>query len=299
MRKLPPLKSVRVFEAVARHLSFTEAAGELCVTHSAVSQQVKLLEEYFGQKLFERSGRSVALTPQAATYLEDVRTCLDRLAWASEQLASGSSHRVVRVNTTPSMAMKWLIPNLPSFQLANPRVEVRISTSPFDSIEQLDDSHDFILRRDTMARPGYRCRRLLDDEAVVVVSPKMQGIEALTDVKALLPNMLLHLRSRPQAWPRWFELAGLPRAHSTGGRFFDHYFLSLEAAINGMGVVLAPEVLVEEDLRLGRLTKLFTQYVLRGPGFHVLARESGPDKPHLAAFMDWLQGRAAASARGS
>src|SRR5687768_15423076 len=101
MRKLPPLKSVRVFEAAARHLSFTEAGSELCVTHSAVSQQVKVLEDYFGQKLFERSGRAVALTPQAAAFVEDVRTCLDRLALAAEQLASGSNYRVVRVNATP------------------------------------------------------------------------------------------------------------------------------------------------------------------------------------------------------
>jgi LysR family transcriptional regulator, glycine cleavage system transcriptional activator len=258
---------------------------------------VKVLEDYFGQKLFDRSGRSVALTPQAAAFLEDVRTCLDRLALASEQLASGSNYRVVRVNATPSFAMKWLIPNLPSFQLANPRVEVRISTSPFDTIEQLDDSHDVIIRRDAMTRAGYRCRRLLDDDAVVVVSPNMQGVEALTSKHALLPNMLLHLRSRPQAWPRWFEIAGLPRANSTGGRFFDHYFLSLEAAVNGMGVVLVPECLVEEDLKSGRLKKLFTEHVVRGPGFHVLVREFGADKPHLAAFAEWLHATAKSPAR--
>ena len=295
MRKLPPLKSIRVFEAAARHLSFTEAANELCVTHSAVSQQIKLLEDYFGQKLFDRTGRAVALTPQAATYLEDVRTCLDRLALASEQLASGSNLRVVRVNATPSFAMRWLIPNLSSFQLSNPRVEVRISTSPFDTIDQLDDSHDFIIRRDAMVRPGYRCRRLVDDDAVVVVSPRMQGVETLTSAGALLPNMLLHLRSRPQAWQRWFEIAGLPGANSIGGRFFDHYFLSLEAAINGMGVVLAPECLVEEDLRLGRLVKLFPEYVVRGPGFHVLSREFGSEKPHLAMFSEWLHASAGTS----
>jgi LysR family transcriptional regulator, glycine cleavage system transcriptional activator len=252
---------------------------------------VKVLEDYFGQKLFERHGRSVTMTPAAADYLEDVRSSLDRLSLASEQLASGTNHVVVRVNATPTFAMKWLIPNLASFQVVNPRVEVRITTSPFDTIEQLDDSHDFIIRRDVMARAGYQCRRLLDDEAVVLVSPRMQGVEALTSKEALLPNMLLHLRSRPQLWPRWFEIAGLPRTNSTGGRFFDHYFLSVEAAVNGMGVVLVPECLeclVEEDLRLGRLVKLFTEYRVRGPGFHALSREHGPEKPHLAAFSAWL-----------
>ena len=289
MRKLPPLKSVRVFEAAARLGSFTAAANELCVTHSAVSQQVKLLEDYFGQKLFERTGRNVALTPEAAAYLDHVRSCLDQLAVASEQLAKGSHQRVVRVNATASMAMKWLIPNLASFQVANPGVEVRISTSPFDMIDQLDDSHDFIIRRDQMRRPGYTCQRLLDDDAMVVVSPRMQGVEALTSPAALLPNMLLHQRTRPQAWPRWFALAGLPQANTVGGRFFDHYFLSLEAAINGMGVVLVSECFVEEDLRLGRLVKLFPGHVLSGPGFHVLARETAREKPHLAAFAAWLQ----------
>jgi LysR family transcriptional regulator, glycine cleavage system transcriptional activator len=120
----------------------------------------------------------------------------------------------------------------------------------------------------------------------------MQGVEALTHVRALLPNMLLHLRSRPQAWTRWFEIAGMPGANSTAGRFFDHYFLSLEAAINGLGVVLAPQCLVEEDLRLGRLAKLFPQHVVRGPGFHVLTREFGAEKTHLAAFAEWLDAAA-------
>jgi LysR family transcriptional regulator, glycine cleavage system transcriptional activator len=120
------------------------------------------------------------------------------------------------------------------------------------------------------------------------VSPRMQGVEALVRKEALLPNMLLHLRSRPQLWSRWFEVAGLPRSTASGGRFFDHYFLSVEAALNGMGVVLVPECLVEEDLRLGRLVKLFEDLRVRGPGFHVLAREHGAEKPHLEAFDEWL-----------
>src|SRR5262249_3657984 len=117
MRRLPPLKALRAFEAAARHESITAAAAELHGTTGAISQQMRVLEAFFRQKLFTKIGRSLHLTPPARAFLEDLRACFDRLAIASDQLAANSGPRIIRVNATPSFAMRWLIPRLSQFQV--------------------------------------------------------------------------------------------------------------------------------------------------------------------------------------
>lgn len=200
MRRLPPLRAIKVFEAVARHTSVTAAAEELCVSHSAVSQQIRVLEEYFGKPLFSRSGRGIEPTPEASAYLEDVRACLDRLAIASEQLTRHTIGRVLKINATPSFAMRWLIPQTSSFQLANPSIELRISTSATDEIDQLGEPYDFIVRRNVMSRSDHACRRIADDVSTALVSPMLLEKTAINDPRDLLEVPLLHLKSRPDAW---------------------------------------------------------------------------------------------------
>ncbi len=173
MRRLPPLRALRVFEVVARHASVTRAAEELAVSHSAVSQQIKQLEDYFGQPLFMRSGRGISPTPGATAFLEDVRSCFDRLAIASEQLSHRTYGRVLKIDATPSFALRWLIPQISAFQLANPSIELRISTSATDGIGHLNEPVDFVVRRDVMSRPDHVCQRFLDDVSTVVLSPTL------------------------------------------------------------------------------------------------------------------------------
>lgn len=289
MRRLPPLKALRAFEAAARSESLTIAADELSVSHSAVSQQVKILEEYFGQRLFERAGRNLKLTPKARAYFEDVRACLDRIAVASELLMDQSVRNIIRVNATPSFAMRWLIPNLPTFQLQYPGIEVRVSTSPMDTIDQLNDTFDFIIRRDHMRRSGYICERFLDDVSGPVISPLLQKGAPVTSTRDIQTKTLLHLKSRPDAWARWFEAAGLPVGETLQGPYFDHFFLSLQAAINGLGIALAPEALIKDDLEQGRLIQLFPEFKVEGPGFHCLYRSDGNAGRHIQVMLEWLR----------
>ncbi|MEH6631772.1 MAG: LysR substrate-binding domain-containing protein [Halopseudomonas aestusnigri] len=289
MRKLPPLKSIRTFEAAARHESLTLAAGELNVSVSAVSQQIRILEAYFQKPLFEKQGRSLKLTQPARAYLEDVRACLDRLALASEQMAGPSHKSAIRVNTTPSFAMRWLIPNLPSFQAAHPKTEVNIVTSALDSINDIHETFDIVIRRDHMERPEHECRKFLDDVMIVVASPKLPGIEALTSAKRLKDSgNLLHLKSRPDAWGRWFKGANISVPQTLTGQYYDHFFLSLQAAINGLGIALAPRVLVSDDIAQGLLVQLCRENTLEGPGFHCLFRESALSDRDKAPFLKWL-----------
>jgi LysR family glycine cleavage system transcriptional activator len=288
MRRLPPLKALRSFEAAARHQSLTIAAEELGVTHSAVSQQVKNLEAYFGQKLFERRGRSLQLSPRARAYLVDVQSCFDRLVIASGRLENTRDTQIIRVNTTPSFAMRWLIPRLAQFQMANPRTEVRVSTSPFDTIDHLSETYDIIIRRDRMERPGHECKFLLADTSTPVMAPNLLEPLSPDDPGELLQKTLLHLKSRPDAWVRWMHAAGVSVPDTLPGPIFEHFFLSLQAAISGIGVALAPCALIEDDIEQGRLVQPFGRITVKGPGFHCLFREGALSDRKTRGVLEWL-----------
>ncbi len=293
MRQLPPLRALRAFEAAARHASVGAAAAELCVSHSAVSQQIKILEAHFGRPLFRRSGRGIAPTAEAGSYLEDVRACLDRLAVASERLSRRAPGRVLKINATPSFAMRWLIPRTSSFQMANPSIELRISTSTSDEIGQLGEPYDFIVRRDVMRRSDHACRKIADDVSTVLVSPDFARTHPLGVPRDLLRVPLLHLKSRPDAWKRWLRESRIAVGETVGGTYFDHFFLSLQAAIAGQGAAIGPYALVQDDLASGRLVAPFPELTIAGPGFHVLYPTSLASERPGRLFLDWLAAQAA------
>lgn len=282
------MNALKAFEATARLSSVSAAANELCVSHSAVSQQIRQLEDYFGQRLFSRPGRRVEPTPAALLYLEDIRAALDRIAVASQGLAQSRSHRFLSINATPSFALRWLIPRTAEFQIANPTIQLRMSTSPSDSIDQLDAPYDFIFRRDAMARESHVCRRVLDDEATPVVAPTLAGRFRLERPADLLDCPLLHARLRPSAWRHWFAETGTTMPETVGGSFLDNIFLCLEAAVNGVGAAIAPLILVEDDIAAGRLIAPFPSHRVVGPGFHLLYREEAAEDRGGRAFLRWL-----------
>lgn len=288
MRRMPSLKALRAFEAAARHSSVSAAGRELNVSHSAISQQISILEGYFGRPLFLRRGKRIAPTAEAAAFLEDIRLGFDRIAMASEQFARSGGARVVTINTTPSFAMRWLIPRLPGFQSAHPEIEVRVSTSSTDQIAGLGEPYDIIIRRDAMNRADHRCDRFLDDVATVVVARNLVEKGALKVPKDLLGLPLLQMRSRPEAWPRWFELNGVSCPDPLAGPLFEHFFLSVQAAINGLGAAVVPYALVESDLAAGILAAPFSSRDLVGPGFHILYRTDFLTNRVGRTIVDWL-----------
>lgn len=288
MRRLPPLKALRAFEAAARHESVTRAARELNVSHSAVSQHIKALEHHFGQKLFHKKGNGLELSPKARTFLHDVRQSFDLLAVASENLSSSDILNRIRINSTPSFAMRWLIPRIAEFQKTHPKIEVRIETSDTDEIENITDNFDLIIRRYPMKRPGMACDRLMDDEAIAVVYPQMIQDLNIQDPHDLLNGNLLHIKSRISAWPNWFRKAGIQSNETLKGQVFDHFFLSLEAAINGSGIALAPKAMVTLDLHEGRLENAFPDISIIGSGFYGLYNAQDRSAHNVKRFVDWI-----------
>jgi DNA-binding transcriptional LysR family regulator len=153
-RRLPPLNALRVFEAAARAESFSAAADELCVTHGAVSRQVGQLEAWLGHDLFERRGRRVVLTAPGRAYLSEISAALDRIALATDEHLRVTRQQIIRVNAPTTFALRWLLPQLSHFQLSNPAVEVRLTTSD-EPIERLRDECDVAIRGREQKAAGY------------------------------------------------------------------------------------------------------------------------------------------------
>ena len=294
MRKLPPLNDLKAFEAAARLSSVTAAAEELCVTHSSISQRIKQLEAYVGQKLFVRSGRGLEPTPAAVAYYEDLRISFDRIALATDRLTKNGLRRTLSVNTTPSFAMRWLIPRTLEFHTEHPSIELVTSTSKSDDISSLDRPHDFIIRREPMTEPDHDCVRLLDDVMTPVMAPDLLEQQPIHEPADLLNYTHLHMRSRSHAWKQWFGRHGVATPETIGGPFFDHFFLSLQAAINGLGVAIGPYALIEDDIASGRLVAPLPGHTVAGPGFHLLYRRSVLKERAGEAFISWLFKSAAA-----
>ncbi|MDA0570123.1 LysR substrate-binding domain-containing protein [Burkholderia gladioli] len=289
MRRLPPLNALRSFEAAGRLKSLAKAADELCVTHSAITQQIRVLEDYLGQKLFERKGRSLQMTPRARQYLADVASCLGRLGEATTQMTGEAAARVIRINTSASFAHGWLVPRLAAFQARHADIDVQIVVSAEMSLDQIEESNDVIVRRyePNLRRYGYVSRRLMANQAVAVCSPRLPDLDRLREPADLRNARLLHYTGIVEAWRFWFLNAGVPTGETLGGRYFEQFFLLVQAAVYGLGIGLAPRAMVAGDIEQGRLVQLFPEVRLEGAPFHCLYRDA-PNDRELTVFLDWL-----------
>ncbi len=287
-RLLPPLKALRAFEAAARHANFTAAAEELSITHSAVSQQIRILEDYLGQPLFTREARGVLLLPTAREYFTEVQASLDRIATATMAVKTPGGRRTLRVCTSPSLAMKWLIPRLAGFQAVVAGVEVQLSTMGRQFIERADATNDVVIQRMPMQRAEHTCVRVLDDYLLPVASPHFVQRHRMQSVADCLGHPLLQVSGGMDAWPNWFALAGLQVPSQLPGPVFDHQFLCMQAAMNDLGIALVPWCLLQEDLHAGRLRPLFAQPRLVVSGVYAQYRTDNPQAVLARQFIDWL-----------
>jgi len=289
MRRLPPLNALRSFEAAGRLRSLTRAADELCVTHSAITQQIRLLEDYLGQKLFIREGRQLELTTPARHYLVDVGYCLSRLEEATARMGEARKSLSLRVNLSSSLAHAWLLPRLVDFQTRHPEVEVLLTTVSDMDVTEADDGCDLMIRRSDpkLRRPGFSDCFLFANQVIAVCSPDMPNVEHLKTASDLQHARLLHYAGLPEAWQYWFYHAQVQAVESLPGPYYEEFFLLIQAAANGLGVALAPQVAVRSDIEQRKLRPLFPQIVLEGPPFVCIYRTE-PHRPELTAFVQWL-----------
>jgi LysR family glycine cleavage system transcriptional activator len=288
--RLPSLNGLRAFEAAARHLSFTNAASELNVTQTAISHQIKRLEEELGLKLFIRQNRALALTPQGHDYLPGVRAAFNDLRLATDRLKRRDNDHVLTVSTLASMASKWLLPRISAFQRAHPDIDVRITTST-SMVDFKSGDVDAAIRYGRGQWPGLRADWLTADDLFPVCSPALRtGKKALLKPQDLADYTLLHSSGGyDDDWRLWLTAAGLPADISKQpGLTFDMIFMTLQAAIDGLGVAIGRTTYVEGDLAKGRLVVPFDMRMPADAGFYLVSPEASSDSRKLKAFRDWL-----------
>jgi LysR family transcriptional regulator, glycine cleavage system transcriptional activator len=287
VRKLPPLNALKAFEAAARNLSFTIAGSELGVTHGAVSRQVQALEYWLGVKLFQRFNRRLALTEAGQRYLTETGPLLDRLGQVSVRLRDERGVRVLRVNALATFAIRWLIPRLSSFQRRHPYLEVRLATSN-ERLDRLLEPYDLAIRGGPDRYRDHLSGSFLEESRFPVCTPELLRREPLPSPGALASHTLIHSGTLPGAWKDWLDMAGLPGLKPAKTLTFEHFYLSLEAALGGMGVALGPASLVADDLGEGRLVAPFPGLALPARPYYWYCSIEKASDDAVIAFRDWL-----------
>jgi LysR family glycine cleavage system transcriptional activator len=289
-RNLPPLNALRAFEAAARHLNFTRAADELNVTQTAVSHQVKLLEERLGFRLFRRLNNALILTEKGEAYLPGIREAFDLLSQSTETLCGGEDVRTLTVSVLPNFALRWLIPRMSDFQARHPQLDLRIFTA-YREMDFLREDIDVAVRLGD-DWPGLNCDYLFSSEIFPVCSPGLLKAQPLRGIDDLAGHTLLHVFTSPEDWPLWLTAAGAPEIPTDRGPKFDSYALALEAAACGCGVAMGRTAFVQDDLDSGRLVAPFALRLKRSRAWYFLWPK-GRASRKASLFRSWILGEAA------
>ena len=286
---LPPLNALRSFEAAARLGGVGRAAEALHVTHGAISRQLRLLEEHLGVVLFQREGRGLRLTRAGEDLQAACEGAFEQIREAVVALKRQQRPEALVLGCSGSILARWMIPRLQALQSALPQLPLHWSAQD-GSFTAEQQGLDAVL---LLAQPpwprGWRVRELAPERVGVVVSPQHPAAARLAHQppSSLLGESLLHTTSRPQAWPAWALSHGLAPAQLQLGSGFEHLYYLLEAAVAGLGVAIAPEPLVADELAAGRLLAPWG-FGATG-GFWVLATPEGAADPRVDALAGWLQ----------
>ncbi|WP_313511240.1 transcriptional regulator GcvA, partial [Kosakonia sacchari] len=281
-KRLPPLNALRVFDAAARHLSFTRAADELFVTQAAVSHQIKSLEDFLGLKLFRRRNRSLLLTEEGQSYFQDIKEIFSQLNEATRKLQARSAKGALTVSLLPSFAIQWLVPRLSSFNSAYPGIDVRIQAVDREE-DKLADDVDVAIFYGRGNWPGLRVEKLYAEYLLPVCSPLLlTGDKALKKPEDLAHHTLLHDASR-RDWQTYTRQLGL-NLNVQQGPIFSHSSMVLQAAIHGQGIALANNVMAQSEIEAGRLVCPFNDVLVSKNAFYLVCHDSQAELGKIAAF---------------
>ena len=287
-RRLPPLNALRVFEAAGRHQSFTAAARELNLTHGAVSRQVRALEDWFGRALFIRGNRRVTLTDSGVAYLAEIGAALDRIAAATARQVEHGPGRLLQVNALATFTLRWLIPRLSAFQLAHPGLEVRLTTSNL-RLPDVKEPYDVAIRGGPSQVAGHVSEPFLSEARIPVCSPALLERLPLATPADLSRHTLLHSTTLPGVWAQWLVAARTPDLKPASSVTLEHFYLTLQAALDGLGVAMGPIALVADDVKAGRLVMPFEGPALPARSYFTFVPDACADDPAVRSFCAWLR----------
>lgn len=283
--RLPPLNTLRLFEAAGRHLSFKLAAQELGVTPSAVSHGVHGLEDWLGTPLFARGARGLTLTEAGTAYLPAVRAALTALSAASEQVPGRRPADHIRISVAPTFAARLLLPRLGRFREQYPATAVYIDTT-HHHVEFPRDGADLAIRVGLGDWPGLQARKILQEELLPVCAPSLRERYAGLPSAEDLP--LIHVTTVAHDWNTWLRDTGRHGVDTTGGLRVDTIQMAFDAAVRGMGIAMGRRPLVDAELESGALVPLVERSVRPPTAYWLVGLPQTMTRPDIRAFRRWL-----------
>lgn len=294
MRRLPPLSALRAFEAAARHGSFKRAASELAVTPTAISHQIRALEEYTGLTLFKRDTRKVVLTEVGAQLYPVLRDGFDEFEKTFERLAPATGRAQVTISATSAFTANWLVPRMHRFHALHPQIDLHLQAS--DQVVDLVEANvDIAIRYGTGPYADVTAEILFADRFAPVAHPNL-GVSSPADLHKVTLIHFQWKKAHPlnPTWERWFAEAKLPGVSAAGQLRFSDEGHAIQAALAAQGVALLSLVLVEHELASGRLVQPFGPTVA-GHTYHLVTRSDRAPTSPVLAVADWLRAEARSS----
>lgn len=287
-RDLPPLRALTAFEAAARLGSFRLAAGELGITRSAVSHQVKALEQRLGVQFFRRDARRAELTQIGHIYYPAIREAFDQIESQTRALRPAANDNELTIQVYVTVALKWLIPRLHDFEKRYPDMKVRLSTSYFDwDFDEKNVDAGLVLARNKS--PQHYYRPLFQSLLTPVCAPELlRGPNAIKIPQDLKKHKLLYVYTAEEDWQLWLEAAGVKGIKLSDRLAVDSYVLAQEAAIEGRGVAMTIGPFATEEIKMGRLVQPFPLLAPHKHQWHFACSAEHRMKPKIKRFEDWL-----------
>lgn len=289
MRKLPSLNQIQAFEAAARLTSFAAAADELRVTASAVSHNIRALERDLGVALFHRVHRSVVLTDAGRRYAERVSEAFALMEAATRTIDRTVKADILTLHSAPSFATQWLMPRLSRFSMLHPDMDVRLNAS-VDAVDLGAGQADFHIRYGHfLPAPGVAVEPFPEETFVVACAPRLaEGARALREPGDLARQTLIYSEVNLVTWRDWLDARGLGHVETLRGPRFDRTFMTVAAAVDGLGVALESRMMVQRELEAGRLVLPFGEDGPRLVCHRLLFQRARGNLPKMRAFRDWL-----------
>ncbi|KGQ40994.1 transcriptional regulator [Gallibacterium anatis] len=286
VKRLPPLNALKAFDAAARHLSFTKAAEELFVTQAAISHQIKILEDFLGVALFLRKNRTLELTEAGKIYFFDVANILKKLIDATERLTRNKEQNVISINIPQTFGMQWLVPRLSEFNQRYPNIDVRINGVDQDE-GLLTQEVDIAVYYGKGDWNSLTVKRLKEARLLILASPELLHAHPIHHAEDLRQHTLLHVHNRDN-WQMALKALKLENIDLQHNPVFSHTFMALQAAIHEQGVVLANELLAEQELQQGNLQEVLHLQLQDPKSFYVVYHPDRENDDKVTAFRNWL-----------
>lgn len=287
MANLPPLPALRAFLAACRSGSYTAAADELAVTHGAVSRQIRVLEEWLGQPLFERAGQRMQATPHAQAFAQEMSEALERIDDAARRYGRGSATALLRVSAPATFAMRWLLPRLPQFHARHPGSRVQVMTATTQQMA-LAGSFDLAIRRTAAPGAHFSALPFYEEWHTLLAAPSLLARQPLAALEQLPDHLLLETETRPGHTQQWLTAAGFADGEHLRRQRFDHFYVTLFALIDGLGVGIGPLPALDIDIAAGRLCAPFPDIRTASRTYHALTPVSTQKTVLHRQFEDWL-----------